>query len=374
MFWNLVKAQFALCVLFFWPFFDRDPFWKPKELLFIGLSLMIVMVGLVGRNGLGFQNRRLAAIGIYVTGLFSWHFLGSFLTDTLTIRFWTLLPSLNVILSILLIVVLVRCTASMEEWVSFTKWMCLVSGIVAGYSILQYLGFDNMKYSIAHSNPIFSTFGNSFLTAEFLAVTAPFFLVFKGWPFRIGIAACGLVVLLCNSLGASLAFIVGVSTFLFMCRRWKAATAFIGLIFLGVWWVSPTNSIHWFDPLRWALWKETITGIKEAAIFGHGLGSFVLGDWISSITSSRTHAAHNDFLQFWYEGGIILLILLGIYFKDLLRRLIQCEGSVLVYAYLASLAAFSVNMMVGFPCRIAGIAIVAVVSIAFLEVYSNERT
>jgi len=371
--WNLVKAHLALCVLFFWPFFEKDAFWKPKELVFIALGWMIVLWALVGRNGLEFKNRYLAAIGVYITALFSWYFLASFMSEGSIIQFWTLMPSLNVLLAILLVVSLVRCTISSDEWLSLTRWICLVGSLVAGYGLLQVFGFDNMTYRLMHTNRIFTTFGNSFLTAEFMSIVAPFFLVFPQKHYKLGLALVIFIVIMCSSLGASLALIAALVMFFLLKKQWKYALSVIGLVAFVVWWRSPVHSIQWFDPLRWALWGEILTNIKQAAIFGFGLGSFSMHDWSASISSSRTHAAHNDYLQFWFEGGLVLLVLMFLYFKDLLWRVIRCEGSNLVYAYLASLTAFSVNMMFGFPCRIAGLSIIAIITIAFLEAYTYER-
>ena len=360
------------CVLAIWPMAPNDVFWKPKEIVFIVGALALIQTIFLNRSVITFKNKYLTAVSLYVTVLFAYYFLCSLLSKNLTVNVWNLLPSLNAMLAVLLIVALVKVTNSLDDWLKLTKTLSALSVCVACYAIFQYFGFDTFSVKMLHSNPIFTVFGNTFLTACFLSITAPFLLVYESKTHKVCFAIVLLAILLCDSLMGMIAISTSTVLYYLLLRKWKVVLGVLSLIAVCIYWFSPTHNIVFFDPIRWALWTDVINQIKESTLIGNGLGSFALQDWTNNITSSNTHAAHNDFLQLWYEGGIVLLVLLGFYFKDLFNRLRQMQGSRILYGYVTSFVAFLLNMLTAFPMRIAGIAVVGILTVAFMEVYAHD--
>ncbi|CAM3760271.1 O-antigen ligase family protein [Parendozoicomonas haliclonae] len=83
---------------------------------------------------------------------------------------------------------------------------------------------------------------------------------------------------------------------------------------------------------RWPMWVSTWELIKEAPWLGHGFGSFaVLYPSVRTEFASAGLVAHNDYLQLWLEGGILVFGLfvswMLFHLRLLFRLLILKQGA-----------------------------------------------
>lgn len=100
-------------------------------------------------------------------------------------------------------------------------------------------------------------------------------------------------------------------------RAMAAATAAMGVLLLGLWSTWRWMQVDASDELRHALARETLRIGADHAPLGSGLGSFVpvFAQSASSLfqTGEYVNHAHNEFAQWWLEGGALaMLVLLGV--------------------------------------------------------------
>ena len=102
---------------------------------------------------------------------------------------------------------------------------------------------------------------------------------------------------------------------------------------------------------RFAAWKDTVTLIRQTPVFGSGLDSF--STRFPAVRSFSTDLiwtqAHNDFLQFVAEtgliGAVLALWLLGAGARETIRNLARTSGTA-TGALLAAMAAGCIGFMV----------------------------
>lgn len=112
---------------------------------------------------------------------------------------------------------------------------------------------------------------------------------------------------------------------------------------------------------RLKLWKDTLPMIREALVFGHGGGSY---QWVYPRFQSNTlkfwiDYAHNEFLQFLAEYGLVGMALLGGSFVSILTRVLGLfarlpfnRNACLVAALLGSVTATGIHALFDFNLHI----------------------
>lgn len=145
------------------------------------------------------------------------------------------------------------------------------------------------------------------------------------------------------------------------------------LKYYGTEHVSKENSLSKSIEIRLTIYGEIFDQYTERWLFGHGLGTFKikfperqkLKDFGAFVY------AHNDFLQFLYETGIVgFFLLIGTIAVPLANiKPVDKEKSIL----LGSLLLFGLAAMISFPAHIAPTALVGMIAFALLSKTSHPR-
>ena len=123
----------------------------------------------------------------------------------------------------------------------------------------------------------------------------------------------------------------------------------------------------WLYTLNYRLecWKIGLRFLREHWIMGAGIGhwKFIFERGMPTAGGTRWITAHNEYLQTWFEMGIGSIILVGLYFIDVIRRyhkraLVPTMALILI----------AVNSAGNFPWHIAPLAVMALTWMAILEV------
>lgn len=137
------------------------------------------------------------------------------------------------------------------------------------------------------------------------------------YPLYLSLSRAGWVGMM---LGATLFFVLlayrkGAKLFLAVL---VAAPLVVGSLGVLVWKISPKVQARVAQTLggdvRIPLWKDSIEMVNDAPWLGHGLGSYrhMYPSYHVHMTANRDpEFAHNDFIHFWSEIGIVGLLLAG---------------------------------------------------------------
>ena len=196
----------------------------------------------------------------------------------------------------------------------------LVISLMAFYQ--YFFGFSHLEhYASAHNikNPfvldylrrrrVFSPFVTPNALAGYLIMVIPLSFINKKYSWYI--IPLGLVVILTQSLGAILSLFLAMVFYFYMLgkeqKRGVLILAGILLITVVVLSVRLLTQGAQAQPIfstvmRLRYWQDTFAMIQRSPLIGTGMGNF-------NLTYSRF--AHNSYLQFWAETGIVSLLALG---------------------------------------------------------------
>ena len=407
--WILFKTLIILSSVFTLRYVSIDPFWRPKEGVFLLFGLLFLASCWLTEKSERyiFKNKWLSLFFIYVVLLFGWNFIWPFINNIETLNivnngivssiplvlpsiWFTVLPTLNVILALLLIYHLVEHTDSISKWVGVVKVLCWVGFGLAVYAMLQFFGLDQIfpKTTVTASGnqcaKMFTFMGNKMLSANFIACVVPLFLIFKAKKYYIALVVCLISLwFLKSSFNISLA-VVGICIVLLLQGKWKLTlTIFLSFIILMIIFRNQTN-IPSFSSIfqsgfhgRMVMWKNVLEKSKEIILTGHGLGSMFRDFAPVNASWLRFHSCHNMFIDILYEGGLIAIILLFGYLLNLFRRLfilfLNNEQGMLLVGLCGGFVSYLIMSMGSFPHRIAPLALLGIIYIAGIEVHLSQR-
>jgi O-antigen ligase len=148
--------------------------------------------------------------------------------------------------------------------------------------------------------------------------------LFAGYAFLLGLYPLFLSLSRSGWIGIMVGTVVFVLA-MALRRSWKkfllmliVAPLLVGAAGLAVWKVSPkvqmrvTQAIQ--GDVRIPLWKDSLKITLDAPWFGHGLGSYrhMYPAYHEHMVANRDpEFAHNDYLHFWGEIGIVGMLLIG---------------------------------------------------------------
>lgn len=203
-------------------------------------------------------------------------------------------------------------------------WCGLLTSV---YVIAQRFGMDQFfKHTTSDKVGAYAGFiGNPTLTAPFVAMTIPFMLLLRRW-WMLPIAALGIVFpdsqMAYGGLVAGLLFWFGAKG----KKRFVFSVVTATLLFLGlVFGYASSEKIRSIvvDHERFSAWTQIARDIKDPIspeienaypLTGRGLGSFRFIFHIqhpgTEEAPNRFHQAHNEYLEFAYNTGLIGLALL----------------------------------------------------------------
>ena len=227
------------------------------------------------------------------------------------------------------------------------------------FILFQQFGMDKLMNFDRPEAVFFGTVMQYMRLSSVFALMAPFLCMRNKWF----IAPLVLLAVLSSSSSFALALTAGVFVYwVFKTRQWFVATI-LGTVFVALFiardWESWYAELHWG---RWTVWPEIVkswvmntlhaepahlTGpVDWKAIFlGRGLDTFLPLFPLFKHDPNPFPQAHNDFLQIFWELGVLGFGFFAAYFVNLIRRLRRCP------MYLAGMACVGVNMFFTFPTR-----------------------
>lgn len=180
---------------------------------------------------------------------------------------------------------------------------------------------------------------------------------------------------------SSTACVAGVMAFLFMMWGMNKRIAILMSILLVI--AAIVYVIKFDMPTgqfgkRFEVWLAAVTLSKDNIWMGHGLGKWkemmvMTPQELPNTELKHWSWLHNDWLQFAFEGGVIGLLLLVAYFKDLFKSVKDFWGEFSDNLYLCTSAfiALVVASTFHFPFHIGRLAGISIFILACLEA---ERT
>lgn len=411
--WILFKGLIILSSVFTLVKVSIDPFWKPKEGVFIILGLCFLASCWLTKksNRYVFENKWLSMIFIYVTLLFGWNFIWPYITNIETLNltdtlvkvtysiplvlpsiWFTVLPTLNVILALLLVYHLVEHTDSITlRWVGIIKVVCWVGFGLAIYSILQFFGYDQFFPKVTLptageekllNHKMFTFLGNKMLSSNIVAAITPLFMIFKSKKYYLSMIVCLIALCFFKSAFNLGAAIFGISVILFLQGKGKVALGILLIaLSLVIVFKNHTNIPKLIKDFsfrgRTAMAKRVIMESKGSVLTGDGLGS-MFRDFAPTIASwKRFHSSHNLLIDIYKEMGLIGVILIFGYLFNLFRRLsilfLANQQSMLLIGLCGGFLSYLMMSMGSFPHRIAPLALLGIIYIAGIETHLSKR-
>lgn len=201
---------------------------------------------------------------------------------------------------------------ALSSWEVDLKQLLLVFSVVfwcaflmSVYVCLQAVGIDQYwkvkpleVIGTVNRPALVGMLGNPTIVSAWIAICVPIAYYLKRW---IGFATMLLAVLLTGSMVSIGACCLSVLYLILWQRKGIIlAICLLGLVLLALVW-NP----DWMSG-RLEIWKDTISDARP--ITGRGLGSF---EWLYGIgRNSQWHQVHNEYIEFYYNTGIVGLLLL----------------------------------------------------------------
>ena len=368
-----------------------SPFLEPKELLFLGAGWGMICwryFQMPVISSMGWRNPWTVWLVGWVIGISLWRFQWQYLlrspsqTTDIVYNVYNWNACVMVILAFLLLRELVlnyfRSELILQQ---VTQWMCWVGTLVAGYAILQALGFDQFYpssiagreyYNLFGVKGVHAGFGNPGYLAIYLACLFPLFFIFKSRRYLI---YAGIVMIAIFLTSTRYAWVIGgigitaslVSRWWLRCRRWMqyilmllctAATGMLG--WLG-WQILQTDQ-------RLTIWLKTLDILskhhdkRSLVMTGYGLDSYPM------LMGESNRWAHNEWIQLTVEIGIIGVILLAAMVAWSIKSGWNgAKRSLIVSAWFGVWIAFLAASLVHFPGHIIPTAWVGLCALAVME-------
>ena len=248
-------------------------------------------------------------------------------------------------------------------------------------SVFQYFSLDPL-YSMAFiqtyiPEPTGFLRLNSHL-GTMTAISAPFLFFLN--PYLV--ILCLPLLFFSKSSVAVVSFLVGIGYLILKKYGKKVFFIILGLIvLLGVGFVffydMPSGNFGY----RIDIWGRTISEVlKKAPIFGFGLGQFAV--WAPKSMQSNGQPlvwlqCHNEILQTWFEIGIVGVLIIFAYLKDITKKAFQ--GSRHIKSLLtskdtayASVMIIFMNSLINFPFHLARLAGISCLAIGLLAATQEE--
>lgn len=258
-------------------------------------------------------------------------------------------------------------TLERNDFVRLSKAIVCSATLVASFALLQVIGLDPMKhlatYSSKESRHVCALLDHPDVLGNYLALAVPFVLYLFRPKYIVPFGIIASVLFFTHSSISMVAALVSVLIFLGLRFRNSKIFRFVW-IGLALGFVSLCFNPH-FNKLnggftgRLEAW-QTIFNRSNNPIFGQGLA--IVKSYNVKFWDNYWNFAHNDYLEIYCSGGIILIILFILLVIHSIRNFDYKEDNVLGFAYLGSFVAFLILMFGSFPMEIAPLALGGLVS------------
>ena len=254
------------------------------------------------------------------------------------------------------------------------------------FAAVHFVGKDTLM-NFGRPEPVFfGTILQHMRFASLMCILSPIVLLKSKWYI---IPICGAVVLT-TSAGFALAVAFGVTVYLLLSYKgFRALIYTLGvalavacfIVFvnndsfkvalrdgrLPVWWVCLKS---WVLDTRAPMGTPDIFGISQtgpfdakAFLFGHGLDTFYNLFPAYKHDANPFPQAHNDWIQFAWEIGLVGFCLISAYSISLIKKLYALKEYVLI----SGLSMIAVNMFFHFPTRMTQTVLLIVFYVAYCE-------
>ena len=293
-----------------------------KELVFLYLIISISIFGLF--NGIKKINNKFIYLFMGAL-LLNHHFMPKVFVDSSPFSSpWFYESALVLVFSFLFFLTIASSTFKVKEVFNIISW---VGFIMALYGLGQFFGLDQFYtlkpkevISITEAPNVAGNLGQPTILASFLAMCIPIQLCLRKHWFGF---ITFLVICLCQAKMAIFASIAGVLVY-YIYRSdnriyWfkVAFCTFLAIVcgYMGYSHFKPNKLL--VNNGRYGIWKEILIDIKDGRVLpiekdysltGYGLGSFKFFN--PKLHEGNWDKAHNEYLQVFYELGLIGIILL----------------------------------------------------------------
>ncbi len=351
-----------------------DPTRIIKSATFDFAMMAIIAMALI--NGLKFEykNKYLGwlSLAVFFGFAFNWYYP---LMAGYGYNAGTIDGNLHFLLSVIA-TVCVCSTFERNDFVKIAKAVVFSATLVAIFAALQAIGLDPMKkvanYTTLETRHVCALLDHPDILGNYLALSVPFFLYLFRAKYVIPFLIVIFVLIVAHS---SLSILgAGVACFIFFALKYRNSKYWrIGLSVLFVlgivFCLNPKfNKLNTGFTGRVDAWQQ-ILARADNPIFGQGLGivkSYGV-QYGSSAGMNHWVFAHNDYIEMYCAGGILLLFLFALLVIHSLRKFNYKIDNHLGFAYLGSFLCFLVLMLGSFPMEIAPLALGGLISFWGLE-------
>lgn len=369
MFW-LYSIALMLCSLIIYPPM-LDWAREPKEFFLLAFLVSIIVY-------LGWKKNKVLASFI------AWVLLGMWWNQNLLIHACAITPNMNPVFdlwvnSIALFIVGIGIWYLVVQRLNTKKlceFICLGVSLQAGFGLYQaFTGYLCV-----------GTVGNQSVFNEFLAICLPLFLLIEKKYIRyLGMGLVLLAILVSKpiqtgNIGVGTLALIPGGLFLIWHKAYGAkprrafipVVLFICFMFIYGILISPYHrGISDSFSVRTSFWKDSIIyGLKGNQITGWGLGNYK--QVMTRVKTSqhtglegKLYEAHNEYIQIWFETGIIGLLLVIVFLGNIARRCFYDikQKIPLITAFIMILFI----SVLSFPFHVASTAFISVTIIFLLE-------
>ncbi|MDD5353510.1 MAG: hypothetical protein PHS93_10140 [Candidatus Omnitrophica bacterium] len=327
--------------------------WKSQQIFMLMASSIIVAVSL--------KNVWLRSFVVYLFGWTIYLFLRSLINPDIPFDV-TPQKGMSILLFVLAGVIIVKFVSmSKLEDEKFYHVIRIAVVLQIIISVSQYLGFYPWDWALsffmvtgqstADIGPFIGTLGNRDILGCFIGISLPLFLSWKEVkPYQNNLIkaliATVFIVLLFSPSPGTVAALIGVGVY-YLNKNWKyaliaiiAALSYLIVYTLNTYYIdiiSAPSQFHnlinsgYVDPQsandgrlwKWMMAFSQIIKSPETLIFGSGPGAF----W------GRKYPLHNEYIQCWFELGLVGLVLMLGYVISTLKYLYKSKNMILLSSF-----------------------------------------
>lgn len=351
-----------------------DPTRIIKSATFDFTMMIIIAMALI--NGLKFEykNKYLGwlCLAVFFGFAFNWYYP---LMAGYGYNAGTIDGNIHFLLSVIA-TVCVCSTFERNDFVKLAKAIIFSATLVAIFALLQVIGLDPMKklatYNSLETRHICALLDHPDILGNYLALSIPFFLYLLRAKYIIPLLIVVSVLILTHSslsiLGAGVAFFVFSALKYRNSKIWRIVLGILLALGIAVCLNPKFNKLNNGFTGRIDAWQQILSR-ADNPIFGQGLGIVKsYGVQFGSAAGKNLWVfAHNDYIEMYCAGGILLLFLFALLVIYSLRKFNYKIDNQLGFAYLASFICFLVLMLGSFPMEIAPLALGGLISFWGLE-------
>lgn len=228
---------------------------------------------------------------------------------------------------------------------------------------LQNLGLDIMQLAGKHfaftvrALDFAGTLGNKDFLAACMAISIPMFFRKKWFWCLIGILP---ILIILKTTMAALAVICASIFWILKSNKDYGIFVIFGIYILSLLFFIFIDFGDGGERMIW--WNKVFMGWKGWIWLGGGFGTYPL--W------SHIEHAHNDYLEAFYDGGIVCIFIIMGFVYTFIRKAIRVSNKRDIIIY-ASLVAVGINAIGNYPFHLAPSGFMAAI---LLGMYSHENT